>query len=135
MRVRGDNAPSSAFTLEEQPNHPGFVLARFYENAVRFEETRDGHTTSGYEYDEYRLELEDRPGLEEDIINGYDGYLAQAKLDEAEKKIIPELQRQVEDLEGENATLHTKVDSLESQVTDTQMALCDVFELATGGVG
>lgn len=135
MRVRGDNAPSNAFTLEEQPNHPGFVLARFYENAAPFEETRDGLTISGYEYDEYHLELEYRPGLEEDIINGYDGYMAQAKLDEAEKKIIPALQQQVEDLEGENAALHTKVDSLESQVTDTQMALCDVFELATGGVG
>ena len=135
MRVRGDNAPSNAFTLEEQPNHPGFVLARFYENAAPFEETRDGLTTRGYEYDEYHLELEDRPGLEEDIINGYDGYMAQAKLDEAEKKVIPALKQQVEDLEGENAALHTKVNSLETQVTDTQMALCDVFEMAAGGVG
>ena len=135
MRVRGDNPPSGAFTLEEQPNHPGFTLARFYENAVQFEETRDGLTTSGYEYDEYHLELEYRPGLEEDIINGYDGYIAQAKLYEAEKRIIPALRFRVENLEGENTVLQLKVNSLESQVTDAQMALCDVFELATGGAG
>lgn len=26
MRVRGDNAPSNAFSLEEQPNKPGVAL-------------------------------------------------------------------------------------------------------------
>ena len=31
MRVRGDNAPSNAFSLEEQPNNPGVALVRFYE--------------------------------------------------------------------------------------------------------
>ena len=36
MRVRGDNAPSNAFTLEEQPKKPGFFLVRFYENAQEF---------------------------------------------------------------------------------------------------
>lgn len=44
MRVRGDNAPSNAFTLEEQPKKPGFFLVRFYENAQEFSETRDGLT-------------------------------------------------------------------------------------------
>ena len=28
MRVRGDNAPSNAFSLEEQPNKPGVALVR-----------------------------------------------------------------------------------------------------------
>ena len=41
MRVRGDNAPSNAFSLEEQPNKPGVALVRFYENAEPFEEKRD----------------------------------------------------------------------------------------------
>ena len=36
MRVRGDNAPSNAFSLEEQPNKPGVALVRFYENAEPF---------------------------------------------------------------------------------------------------
>ena len=47
MRVRGDNAPSNAFSLEEQPNKPGVALVRFYENAEPFEEKRDELTISG----------------------------------------------------------------------------------------
>lgn len=56
------------------------------------------------------------------------GYLAQAKLHEAEGKTIPSLQQQVADLETDKAALTEKVTSLEGQVTDTQMALCDVYE-------
>ena len=48
MRVRGDNAPSNAFSLEEQPNKPGVALVRFYENAEPFEEKRDELTISGW---------------------------------------------------------------------------------------
>ena len=55
MRVRGDNAPSNAFSLEEQPNKPGVALVRFYENAEPFEEKRDELTISGWVYDEYLL--------------------------------------------------------------------------------
>ena len=67
MRVRGDNAPSNAFTLEEQPKKPGFFLVRFYENAQEFSETRDGLTITGWEYDEYHLELADTGSLSEDL--------------------------------------------------------------------
>lgn len=119
MKVRGDLLPSGAFTLEEQPNHPDFVLVRFYENAHPFEETLDGLTSKGYEYDEYHLELENYGGLSDDIMSNYEGYLAQAKLAEAERETIPNLQQQVE--------------ALENQLTDTQMALCDVYEIAMGG--
>lgn len=128
MRVRGDNAPSNAFTLEEQPKKPGFFLVRFYENAQEFSETRDGLTIAGWEYDEYHLELEMYDGLSDDILSNYAGYLAQAKLHEAEGKTIPALQQQVADLETDKTALSEKVTSLEGQVTDTQLALCDVFE-------
>ncbi len=128
MRVRGDNAPSNAFSLEEQPNKPGIALVRFYENAEQFEEKRDELTISGWVYDEYHLELELYDGLSEDILGNYDGYLAQAKLSEAEGKTIPSLQQQVADLETDKAALAEKVTTLEGQVTDTQMALCDVYE-------
>lgn len=37
-------------------------------------------------------------------------------------------------LQEENEQLRTKVETLESQVTDTQMALCDVYEAMVGGV-
>ena len=79
MRVRGDNAPSNAFTLEEQPKKPGFFLVRFYENAQEFSETRDGLTITGWEYDEYHLELADTGSLSEDVLAHFDTLLAQAK--------------------------------------------------------
>lgn len=113
MRVRGDNAPSNAFSLEEQPNKPGVALVRFYENAEPFEEKRDELTISGWVYDEYHLELNMYDGLSEDILGNYAGYLAQAKLHEAEGKTIPSLQQQVADLETDKAALTEKVTSLE----------------------
>ena len=79
MRVRGDNAPSNAFTLEEQPKKPGFFLVRFYENAQEFSETRDGLTITGWEYDENHLELADTGSLSEDVLANFDTLLAQAK--------------------------------------------------------
>lgn len=79
MRVRGDNAPSNAFTLEEQPKKPGFFLVRFYENAQEFSKTRDDLTITGWEYDEYHLELADTGSLSEDVLANFDTLLAQAK--------------------------------------------------------
>ena len=38
-------------------------------------------------------------------------------------------------LQEENEKLQAKVESLEGQLTDTQMALCDVYELLEGGEG
>lgn len=128
MRVRGDNAPSNAFTLEEQPKKSGIALVRFYENAQEFEEKNGDLTVKGWEFDEYQLELTNYDGLSEDVLGNYDSYLAQAKLLEAEGKTIPTLQQQVADLETEKAELSEKVYGLEGQVTDTQMALCDIYE-------
>ncbi len=134
MRVRGDVQPSNAFTVEEQPKRPGFCLVRFFENAQEFSEEQGDLTVSGWEYDEYHLELADTGSLEEDVLNNFDGYLAQAKLLEAEGETIPNLKQQVADLENEKAALERKVTSLETQITDAQLALCDVYELALGGV-
>ena len=133
MRVRGDNAPSNAFTLEEQPKKPGYVLVRFFENAQEFTETQGDFTISGWEYDEYHLELKDTGGLSEDILNSFEGYLAQAKLLEAETDTVPKLKEKVASLEEERDSLLEIVNSLETQVTDAQLALCDVYELALGG--
>lgn len=38
-----------------------------------------------------------------------------------------------EQLTEENAALREQVAGLETQLTDTQLALCDVYELLTGG--
>lgn len=86
MRVRGDVQPSNAFTLEEQPKKPGYYLVRFFENAQEFSEEKEGLTVSGWEYDEYHLELADTGSLEEDVLNNYDALLEQAKAAEAENE-------------------------------------------------
>ena len=78
MKHRGDKAPG-AFTMEEQPKNPGYVLIRFYENVAPFSETVDGISRSGYEYDEYYLKLKFYEGLSIDILNNYDVYFEQAK--------------------------------------------------------
>ena len=89
MRVRGDVQPSNAFTLEEQPKKPGYYLVRFFENAQEFSEEKEGLTVSGWEYDEYHLELADTGSLEEDVLNNYDALLEQAKAAEAENRVMP----------------------------------------------
>ncbi|MEY8230231.1 hypothetical protein AALA82_01230 [Oscillospiraceae bacterium 50-16] len=40
-----------------------------------------------------------------------------------------------QELQEENERLQAKVETLEDQLTDTQMALCDVYELLEGGEG
>lgn len=87
MKHRGDNAPPS-FSVEEQPNKPGFVLARFYENVEPFSETVEETTISGYQYDEYYLELADYDGLESDIQTNLPSYLIQARA-QAEQDAFP----------------------------------------------
>lgn len=100
MRVRGDNAPSNAFTVEEQPKKPGFVLVRFYENAEEFEEAQGELTISGWEYDEYLLELEDTGAIEEDVLNNFDMLLAQAKAAEAADEGSGDLEGRMSALEA-----------------------------------
>lgn len=106
MRVRGDVQPSNAFTLEEQPKKPGYYLVRFFENAQEFSEEKKGLTVSGWEYDEYHLELADTGSLEEDVLNNYDALLEQAKAAEAENE------------DGGSEGLEARVDALESGKAD-----------------
>ena len=108
MKVRGDNAPANAFSLEEQPDKPGYCLVRFYENVAPFSE------------------LPFYDGISDDILGNFDGYFAQAKLAEAEKETIPKLKQQVSDLQSVN-------EGLSAQITQAQLALCDVYELVIGG--
>lgn len=51
------------------------------------------------------------------------------------KDSVKELKKQKtrKQLQEENEQLQVKVESLEGQLTDTQMALCDVYELLEGG--
>lgn len=102
------------------------MLLQLFENVKKFTETMMDLTISGYEYDEYHLELLDTPGLEETIIEHYDEYMMEAKMKEAEKETIPNLESRVKELTEENT-------ALQNQLTDAQIALCDIYEMALGG--
>ena len=118
MRVRGDVQPSNAFTVEEQPKKPGFCLVRFFENPQEFSEEQGELTVSGWEYDEYHLEMADTGSLEEDVLNNYDALLEQAKAAEAEAEGGGS-----DDLEERVAAMETgKADKDEVQAVWDQMA-------------
>lgn len=118
MRVRGDVQPSNAFTVEEQPKKPGFCLVRFFENPQEFSEEQGELTVSGWEYDEYHLEMADTGSLEEDVLNNYDALLEQAKAAEAEAEGGGS-----DDLEERVAAMDTgKADKDEVQAVWDQMA-------------
>ena len=84
MKVRGDNAPLSMFSIEEQPKNPGYSLIRFYLNPTPYSSEEHGTTVRGYEYDEYHLEIETQDDLEAYIQNRFDDLLAEAELAEAD---------------------------------------------------
>ena len=69
MKVNGSINPPR-FTLETNPRRPNFRLARFHENAIE--------TESGWEYDEYCLELPASDTLEAEVETNYDKYLHRA---------------------------------------------------------
>ena len=78
MKVRGDLAPASAFTIEQIPNQFGKVLVRFFENPHPYK----SGDISGFEYDEYHLEMLDTGSIEQDVENTLDVLLEQAKQQE-----------------------------------------------------
>ncbi len=91
MKVRGDNPPSNAFSIENQPKAPGRVLARFYENVNPFKEKTDGLTVEGFEYDEYHLELPVSGDMQDYVLNNFDRLFAEAKaLDAVKQGATPE---------------------------------------------
>lgn len=79
MRVQGENPPAGDFTLAVEPHRPGYVRARFYQNVKACSIEVTGGIFEGYEYDEYPLVMEARPGLEDDIKANFAAYLAAAK--------------------------------------------------------
>jgi hypothetical protein len=64
-------------------------MARFYENSVPYTISE----SSGFEYDEYTIELHDYIALEDDILNNYDTYLRDAKEAELDRATLPEINR------------------------------------------
>ncbi len=124
MKVRGDYAPPNAFTIEEQPKKPGFVLVRLFENVVPFEETKDGLTVSGYEYDEYRLELPSSADLFDTILNRYDYFMLEAK------KLEPSV---IDELTLTRLAIAELAEAQETDILTLQLAIAELAEAVLGG--
>lgn len=56
------------------------------------------------------------------------------KVNKVSLKDLHNRQKSIEELTQENEELRQKVTAAESQLTDTQLALCEVYELILGGV-
>ena len=56
------------------------------------------------------------------------------KVNKVSLKDLHNRQKSIEELTQENEELRQKVTAAETQLTDTQLALCEVYELVVGGV-
>lgn len=56
------------------------------------------------------------------------------KVNKVSLKDLHNRQKSIEELIQENEELRQKVTAAETQLTDTQLALCEVYELILGGV-
>lgn len=56
------------------------------------------------------------------------------KVNKVSLKDLHNRQKSIEELTQENEELRQKVTAAEIQLTDTQLALCEVYELILGGV-
>lgn len=56
------------------------------------------------------------------------------KVDKVSLKDLHNRQKSIEELTQENEELRQKVTAAETQLNDTQLALCEVYELILGGV-
>lgn len=105
MRVRGSVMPAGAFSIERQPNNPGYMLVRFYENAqqITHQDAMSEQSVTEWEYDEYTMELMGTATLEADIESQYEMYLEQAKLTELEKQTYDPKQNKQQQEQAEQA--------------------------------
>ena len=91
------------------PNKPGRAWVRLTLNA-RQEKDEDGR--AGWVYDEYTTEVEDTPGLLDEVTANYDSLLREAKANEKSKA---DLVAENEELAAQNATLKQQVAALADQ--------------------
>lgn len=56
------------------------------------------------------------------------------KVNKVSLKDLHNRQKSIEELTQENEELRQKVTAAETKLTDTQLALCEVYELILGGV-
>jgi chromosome segregation ATPase len=108
MKVHGDNKPEK-ISAGSMPNKPGRAWVRICLNAKQ-ETDKDGHTA--WVYDEYTTEVDDTPGLLDEVTANYDNLLREAKANEKSKA---DLVAENEELVAQNAMLKQQVAALTDQ--------------------
>ena len=122
MRVHGDVKPPEA-TAGSMPNKPGRAWVRLTLNAKQ-ETDKDGHTA--WVYDEYITEVEDTPGLLDEVKANYDNLLREAKANEKSKA---DLVAENEELAAQNATLKQQVAALTDQQSFYEDCIAEMEEV------
>ena len=122
MRVHGDVKPPE-IAAGRVPNKPGRAWVRLTQNAKQ-ETDKDGHT--GWVYDEYITEVEDTPGLLDEVKANYDNLLREAKANEKSKA---DLVAENEELQAQNATLRQQVAALTDQQSFYEDCIAEMAEI------
>lgn len=122
MRVHGDVKPPEV-AAGSMPNKPGRAWVRLALNAKQ-ETDKDGHT--GWVYDEYTTEVEDTPGLLDEVKANYDNLLREAKANEKSKA---DLVAENEELAAQNATLKQQVAALTDQQSFYEDCIAEMAQI------
>lgn len=122
MRVHGDVKPPEV-AAGSMPNKPGRAWVRLALNAKQ-ETDKDGHT--GWVYDEYTTEVEDTPGLLDEVTANYDNLLREAKANEKSKA---DLVAENEELAAQNATLKQQVAALTDQQSFYEDCIAEMAQI------
>lgn len=122
MKVHGDNKPEK-ISANSLPNKPGRAWVRLALNAKQ-ETDKDGHNS--WVYDEYITEVEDTPGLLDEVKANYDNLLREAKANEKSKA---DLVAENEELAAQNATLKQQVAVLTDQQSFYEDCIAEMAEV------
>ena len=117
MKVKGSKAPSGAYNIEPQPNKPGYMMVRFYENVEEY--TDDDFT--GWQWDEYSVLVLNRDGLAAEVESNLAFWVQLAK--DAEASAIEREARRIEH-EQKEAALVPDVDNLKG-ITNALLGVTD----------
>lgn len=120
MKVHGDVKPDE-ISVGSVPNKPGRAWVRFTQNA---KQEKDGHT--GWVYDEYTTEVEDTPGLLDEVKANREALLMEAKANEKSKA---DLVAENEELAAQNATLKQQVAALADQQSFYEDCIAEMAEV------
>lgn len=122
MRVHGDVKPPEV-AAGSMPNKPGRAWVRLTLNSKQ-ETDKDGHNS--WVYDEYITEVEDTPGLLDEVKANYDNLLREAKANEKSKA---DLVAENEELQAQNATLRQQVVALTDQQSFYEDCIAEMAQI------